>query len=337
MAVSLENIFVQQDPVNGSFTLKLGNFIAARSEPLADDSIETEPTEPVVNDENTFNTEIDTRASAHILFSILSYQEHSTITGDDVEVIPQIEFRILILALLDGISASDALNSPAFSTVAERLETLNKIHQIAKDDYARNTEKARNGEPMNEELLNEMEENAGLVIGNQGTWLPKLSNSLISTYGMHGPNGYIISFVTELLRLIRNVFAHIREDLDLVEEVFGSRNPTNEQIFEYFSERFSFFYLHILKVYLKVASPEKLDDKYFQIYMKYETTACEDGKNSGNILPLHKTNQVSAHFHTLPELKIITLEIKPQAPAKPYSIISGKIILPVIELEAKHI
>jgi hypothetical protein len=72
----------------------------------------------------------DLSASAKVLFFILTLQAKSHITENDLEVmgkIPIVEFKVLILALLDGLPAAEALTSAAFSSISERVEIMNEL------------------------------------------------------------------------------------------------------------------------------------------------------------------------------------------------------------------
>jgi uncharacterized ubiquitin-like protein YukD len=182
-----------------------------------------------------------------------------------------------------------------------------------------------------------LEENAEIVIENQGAWFQKLHPSLQTSYGSFGAQGYIICFVIELLRFCRNVIAHAGQNPEIMEQALGTGEPSNEQIFYYFSTRWPLFYLHILYVLKKATQSTAAfeNDVYLKEYKRYENAQSQLKQDSGDLVPLQKTNLIEVQFEDKPEK--VTLSIKPEKINQPYSIIPGQLVIEAVEKESNRI
>jgi hypothetical protein len=339
LQLTLDKIFVK-DGSDGACAIKIGDFSKAQFvTPTNEVEDVTSALVDVDDSVNTVSPNVDMEASANIIFSILTSEEKEVIREEDLEIIPEVEYRVLILALQNGLSAPSALISPAFDPIIARVVEMGKLNEMTKEIYARNQEKVKAGEPTDDTVFNQLEENAELVIGGQGAWFEELDPPLQQEYGMFGTYGYVICFVIELLRLTRNIFAHSNQNPDAMEKALGTNTPSHEQIYEYFSKKFSFFYLHTLYVYRKTTqiATEFEQDIYLKLFKAYETRTCMNGKASADILSLRKTNQLQVKFQAEPEPAVVSLSIDPDTDGFPYTVLPGKQILPIVYAECKHI
>merc|ERR1712015_328125 len=131
-------------------------------------------------------------ASSCIYFILTGIEKASIIEDRDLDLIPIIELRVLILALQLGLRAEDALKSPVFYTIGDKLETINKLNEMVKAVEASNREKELKGEPMDQTVFDDLEENHELMKGNHSSWFNDLSLHLQVTYGLFG-HGYNIA------------------------------------------------------------------------------------------------------------------------------------------------
>ena len=66
------------------------------------------------------------------IYFIFTGKENRVYELEDLHLIPGLEVRILIQALQHGLSAKDALKSPAFHTIGQKLEAMNKLNEAIK-------------------------------------------------------------------------------------------------------------------------------------------------------------------------------------------------------------
>jgi serine/threonine protein kinase len=116
LQLSLDNTFVK-DNSDGTCDIKIGNFSKAQFVTPTDEVEDV--TSALIDLDDPVGPDMDMEASADIIFSILTSEETKE-NDSDLEKIPEVEFRVLILALKNGFSGSDALQSPAFHLAGEK-------------------------------------------------------------------------------------------------------------------------------------------------------------------------------------------------------------------------
>ena len=283
------------------------------------------------SDTSLFSTveEEDLKKASVSIYFIFTGKENRVYELEDLHLIPGLEVRILIQALQHGLSAKEALKSPAFHTIGQKLEAMNKLNEAIKALDASNREKLAKGEATDETIFSDLEENPELLMGDQISWFYGLDCHLQKEFCLYGA-GYNIASFADLLRFIRNLVAHAGQNPHTIMEVFGKSHVSSEEIFDYFSEKFPHFYLRLFHIHQKLLHKDFfVDDVYLKEYKLYENSEMKLLTDKGTSKVLPKNNLI--HLDIEGEATICSLTIKPVKADAPSSLLYGEIVLDAVK------
>ena len=290
-----------------------------------------------VTDQNTLSTmeKEDLKKACIGIYWIMTKLDKITFMMEDLQRIPQVALRILILALLKGLRAEDALKSPAFHDTGYKMEIINKLNDKVKAITAANRVKQSRGEPVDNAIFVDLEDNLELMMGDKNCWFHGVSSYLQTAYGLRA-TGYNIVAYADLLRFVRNIIAHPEEAQDAIEKTLRCTDITNEQIFEYFAKRFGYLYLRSFYVFQKFQHNNLFKDDLFLKESKlYEKAQIKFEEDMGRVKNLSKTNSIKLEIEGETNIRIILP--KPDKLNEPRSIVKGEALLAAIEEETRSI
>jgi hypothetical protein len=122
-----------------------------------------------------------------------------------------------------------------------------------------------------------------------------------------------------------------------MEQALGTREPTNQQVLNYFSTRFPLFYSHIFHAFRKetLSPAEFAKDANLKEYKMYENLQWQLKQQSGDLVPLQKNNSIQVQFEDNAEK--VTLFMKPEKIDQPYTVIPGQLVIEAMKKESTRI
>ena len=201
----------------------------------------------------------DLAATARVIFFLLfEYEAPNTIEVHDLSQTVDIEIATLILALQQGMTAAQGLNSAAFETLEQKHTLLGELNSCFK-------ELKPNKDAKTQEILNAAEENAWLVIGQQGSWNKLFHVELLKSFALTG-GGYKITSFVDLLRVIRNILQHHQENPKAITTAFDLPTmPSIQRVLQLFLDQFPYLYPHAYCCYHELFNEKQLADNQSHI------------------------------------------------------------------------
>ena len=116
---------------------------------------------------------------------------------------------------------------------------------------------------------------------------------------------YNICSYVDLLRIIRNIFAHSHENPAAMKAQFGLDQPSPDDIFITLSKQFPYFYLHSWFCFTSLFKQrQQAHSKVFaKTYQDYEDKMCQRGLSEGTLASLQENSNVVVHFSSAYNLK----------------------------------
>ena len=208
-----------------------------------------------------------------------------------------VEFTILSMSLertdMSDVmfSASDALKSPAFTPISERMWMINDLNELLKSIKQAKKHPAKSL----------MEEDSTLMFNGVGGWNGFFNADILRDFATY-KKGYSTIKYSDLLRFIRNIVAHKNESQHraTMKSTFGDEKPTLVTLYESFSKMFPFLYLHSQMLYEIINNHDRHNqwqlDIYLETFCQYQRKEKDRGESDGSLKPLKNFSSVTIRF-----------------------------------------
>ena len=278
--ISIDTIYIQAS--GSQLTLKIGDFDKARKRQNLL-SVPTNSFTPLIHDpdgddEESHQEEVDLHASANVIFYMLTGQ---VITGavliedliDNVEV----ELATVVLALQEGMSASQGVLSAAFQSFEEKQSLLcdlnGALKELRRPGIVQKNKKSQVS--VRDTIIKKAEANTWLVMGKTDAWNKIIHEEILKKFALTLANYKITSYI-DLLRMIRNILQHHKENPEAFMIALNVESaPTIQEVLAYFLNLFPHFYPHSFCCFFESFNKDEYagHEKYIRSYQKIENLA----------------------------------------------------------------
>ena len=257
------------------------------------------------DNEGGLNEEDDLQAAARVIFFIITSQEFSgVIPLKELVHILEVELATVVLALQEGMTATQGLASAAFQSLDQKQALLGDLNgsfkQLKRPKAEHNTKKLK-GKTDDEKILEVAEANAWLVIGKTDVWNRLMNEDILRKFTLTQANYRITSYV-DLLRVIRNILQHHKENPEAFLTALNVQSvPTLQEVLAYFLRIFPHVYPHSFLCFHMHFNNEDSDqhEMYIKSYQKIQNYLTRQMMSQDASRGLKQTSEFFICLHSI--------------------------------------